>query len=68
MKTNFSVHGIYKCQLEFINCTETDKKSEKKKSKSSIVYIVKNRKKNNRKPQNKMKTKGELFKLTLSLE
>lgn len=45
MKTNFSVHGIYKCQLEFINCTETDKKSEKKKSKSSIVYIVKNRKK-----------------------
>lgn len=64
--------GIYKCQLEFINCTGTDKKKiRKKKSKSSIVYIVKkkNKKTTNRKPQSKMETKkGELFKLTLSLE
>lgn len=60
MKTKFTVHGIYKCQLEFINCTGTDKKiRKKKKSKSSIVYIVKERKKKttNRKPQNKMNTK-----------
>lgn len=55
MKTNFSVHGIYKCQLEFINCTETDKKSEKKKSKSSIVYIVKNRKKTTENHETKWK-------------
>lgn len=63
--------GICKCQLEFINCTGTDKKIRKKKSKSSIVYIVKkkNIKTTNRKPQSKMETKkGELFKLTLSLE
>lgn len=52
--------GIYKCQLEFINCTVTDKKTRKKKSKSSIVYIVKKKNKQkptNRKPQNKMETK-----------
>lgn len=30
MKTNITVHGIYKCQLEFINCTGTDKKNQKK--------------------------------------
>lgn len=56
MKTKFTVHGIYKCQLEFINCTGTDKKiRKKKKSKSSIVYIVKERKK--KQPTENHKTK-----------
>lgn len=58
MKTKFTVHGIYKCQLEFINCTETDKKiRKKKKSKSSIVYIVKKRKEKKKQPTGNHKTK-----------
>lgn len=69
MKTNITVHGICKCQLEFINCTGTDKKNQKKEIKVFHCIYCKEKKTTNRKPQNKMKTKkGELFKLTLSLE
>lgn len=62
MKTKFTVHGIYKCQLEFINCTETDKKIRKKKEIKVFHCIYckeKKRKKKttNRKPQNKMNMK-----------
>lgn len=49
MKTKFTVHGIYKCQLEFINCTGTDKKIRKKKEIKVFhcIYCKGKKKKNN---------------------
>lgn len=75
MKTNITVHGYLQVNLNSSIAQELTKKIRKKKSKSSIVYIVKKKNNNNKKQPTgnnkakwKQKKKGELFKLTLSLE
>lgn len=57
MKTKFTVHGIYKCQLEFISCTGTDKKSEKKKEIKVFHCIYCKEKKKKKQPTGNHKTK-----------
>lgn len=60
MKTNFTVHGIYKCQLEFVNCTETDKKIRKKEIKVfHCIYCKEQKLKKKQKTQQKTTKQNE---------
>jgi len=49
MKTSITVHGIYKRQLEFISCTEIDKKIRKKEIEVFHCIYCKEKKNNQEK-------------------